>query len=341
MRLSRMVPAFVVACLACVPASAQRAGIEFLNERLRLPESERYDAGAYIESGVGLGFGVDKRLTYLAGNYEESAQRFELAVRKFKYKAEIWVYLARSYFYMKSPAQAKETLNRAQTLMPDLSEELWQPMLSGLEYEIRQRAAQQQAQVDFYSTGQEDVLSLFRLYLFLDDEQAATKLVSVARDRARMMRQKALMVSGSSRRAQVDEAQRWDDLGVSLTGELQGAGIEVPPAPMDSTAMEDPDKAERIRVLQLRVDFYKAEEADFIDLFQAYLDAGDTERARSVLGSLRRQLADTQVRASVAPTADAQAQAEETMANLQTLVDDFLARLPAEESPATAPSAAP
>jgi len=121
-------PNMLVALLLLVTAvGAQERvpGLEFLNERQRSPESELFDEGGYIESGVGLSFGVDKRLTYRPGEYEEASQRFELALRKFRYKTEIWIYLSRSYFYMKSPDAALDALMLAQGLMPDMSARLW------------------------------------------------------------------------------------------------------------------------------------------------------------------------------------------------------------------------
>ena len=52
-----------------VGATAQPRGprIDFLNERQRVPESERFVESDYIESGVGLRFGIDKRLSYFPG----------------------------------------------------------------------------------------------------------------------------------------------------------------------------------------------------------------------------------------------------------------------------------
>ncbi|SVC18557.1 uncharacterized protein METZ01_LOCUS271411, partial [marine metagenome] len=193
MMLPRMV---VISLLLSTGAGTQELipGIEFVNERLRIPESTRFDEGNYIESGVGLSFGVDKRLTYFAGEYEEAAQRFETSVRQFRYKAEIWVYLARAYFYTKSFDVARDALERAEVLMPDLAGTLWQPLLASLQWEIRRRAVQQQAQIDFYSMGREEVLTLFRLYLFLEDHSAASDLLVVSHERARMMRERAKMV---------------------------------------------------------------------------------------------------------------------------------------------------
>ncbi len=326
--------------LSVVSATPQErvAGIEYLNERLRIPESELFDEGAYIESGVGLSFGVDKRLTYLGGEYDEAAQRFEMSVRQFRYKAEVWVFLSRAYFYMKAPDRARDALQRAEALMPDLSDKLWQPLTASLLWEIRQRARKQQAQVDFYSTGQDEVLSLFRLYLFLNDQEGARDLITVAYERARMMREGAQMVSGKSRRAQAAEADRWDELATDLTTELQAVGLEAPPAPERKPVSEPPaadiEEDERIRVLQLRVDYYRVKEDDYRDLFQAYLDRGDPLRARRVLASLDRQMADMNVRASVAPTLGEQADIEEEVEQLRTLRQELESMLPDEAATA-------
>ena len=307
-------------------------GIEFVNERLPIPESTLFDEGVYIESGVGLSFGVDKRLTYYPGEYEEAAQRFEISVRQFRYKAELWVYLARAYFYTKTPDAAQDALQRAEALMPDLSVTLWQPLLASLQWEIRQRAVQQQAQIDFYSTGQEEVLTLFRLYLFLEDHESAADPVGVSHERARMMRERALMVSGASRKAHVDESDRWKQLGIRLTSELRTAGLEVPPAvkstsPQESVITEDIDDQERVSVLQLRVDFYRARQQDYQQLFQAYFDRADSTRARSVLASLGRHMGDLDVRASVAPTLSVQADIEREIEEFRVLRDDLLSQM--------------
>ncbi len=84
-------PYLLLTLLLAIASGAQERvpGIEFVNERMRIPESDLFDEGAYIESGVGLSFGVDKRLTYLPGEYEEAAQRFVFGLLQFRYKAEV------------------------------------------------------------------------------------------------------------------------------------------------------------------------------------------------------------------------------------------------------------
>ena len=185
------------------------------------------------------------------------------------------------------------------------------------------------------------MLSLFRLYLFLEDQVSAVDLIGVSHERARMMRERALMVSGASRAAQVDQADRWEQLGERLAAELRTAGIDVPavskPAPPpESVVTEDIAEQELVRVLQLRVDFYRAREKDFLRLFRAYLDRADTTRARSVLASLGRHIGDLDVRASVAPTLSEQADVEEEIEKFKVLRHDLSKQMPApggDESP--------
>ena len=286
------------------PAGAQERviGIDFTNDRLPIPDSEKYDEGQFIDSGVGLSFGVDKRLTYFAGQYEEAAARFELSVQGFKYKSEIWVFLARSYFNMKSPQLAREALERAQEVMPDLREKLWQPLLGSLLWEIRKRANQQQIQIDFYSQDQDDFFSLFRLYAFLGDFEGAAGVITSARGMDRTMRQLATAVSGDSRKAYLKQAAEWGKLGDRLHEELRELAPQVQvetAADVDqSSAGElapgggngDDANDEETRVLQLKIDFYQAAAKDYEKLFGNYFERGDRKRAVQVLTALDREI---------------------------------------------------
>jgi hypothetical protein len=208
-------------------------------------------------------------------------------------------------------------------------------MMASLKWEIRQRAQRKQAQIDLYSTGQEEVLSLFRLYLFLADQDAARDLVAVAHGRARMMRENAQMVSGDSRSAQAAEADRWEQLGESLVTELATAGIAGPAVPAQPILPEpaekvDIDEQERVHVLQLRVDFYAARKEDYLQLFQAYLDRTDTARALAVISSLERHVTDLEVQASVAPTLSDQADVEDRIKVFNELGDDLRSQIDAD-----------
>ncbi|MFH1567882.1 MAG: tetratricopeptide repeat protein, partial [Gemmatimonadota bacterium] len=242
------------------PLLAQQAEerLDYLNERLRIPESERYSEESYIESGVGLTFGVDRRLSYYPGNYTEATAQFEAAVKRFRYKAEIWVFLSRAYFFMKAPESARDALFRAAEVMPDLSERLWGPLTRGLEWEIRQRANAQRVQADYYSTDQGGFLSLFRLYRFLADTAGAAEVVRSADRRALQMHQGAGMVSAASREAQLAEAARWSDLAdslrlelVAMGGQADLQGAEAASGSLDLAEGPDP-VPERLRILQLK-----------------------------------------------------------------------------------------
>ena len=315
------------------PAGAQErvVGIDFTNDRLPIPDSEKYDEGQFIDSGVGLSFGVDKRLTYYAGQYEEAAARFELAVGAFKYKSEIWVFLARSYFNMKSPGLARETLERAEEVMPDLREKLWQPLLGSLLWEIRKRANQQQVQIDFYSQDQNDFFSLFRLYTFLEDFEGAAGVITSAQGKDRTMRQLATTVSGGSRKAYLKQAAEWGKLAVTLRQELRSEAPDVEvesaadlhpasanePASGDGNASDTND--EETRVLQLKIDFYQAAAKDYETLFGNYFDRGDRQRAGLVLAALDREIGRQGLLKSVAPTVQREVEIETQLEELDEL----------------------
>ncbi len=330
---SRTVSVVVTSTVLLFSASAGMAqapklveGIDFLNERLPLPETERYNEGDYIETGVGLSFGVEKRLTYYAGSYEEAVVSFEESIQRFRYKSEIWVYLARSYFYMKSPDRARQTLEMAQEVMPDLAQSLWQPLIASLLDEIRQRANQQQVQVDFYSPSQDEFLSLFRLYLFLQDHDRATAVIRSAEGRSLKRRGQATAASGSSRKSYVKEATKWLALADQLRSELSGLGVEVPQdsllvamSAQDAATPGNDEDAEKQRILQLKIDFYNATPGEFEELFDLYVQQSMNERATAVLVTLQREIGREQIRASIAPTVQDEVEIEQKVEELKEL----------------------
>jgi hypothetical protein len=141
------------------------------------------------------------------------------------------------------------------------------------------------------------------------------------------------MLSGSGRSSRVKQAEGWDQLGESLANELAAAGL-VPdieksvPIP-EPVQVPDINEAERIRVLQLRVDFYSAQEEDFLQLFKAYLDQADSRKARGVVGAISRHMADLEVRASVAPTVSDQVAIEEQIEAFQMMRNNMAGQVPA------------
>ena len=316
----------------------RRQDLDLLDERLRIPDSELFDDGQYIDSGVGLVFGIDKRLTYYAGQYEDAAAGFEVGVRGYPYKAEIWVFLARAYFYMKSPERARETLERARQVMPDLEERLWGPLVDSLLSVIRQRASEQQIRVDFYSPGQDEFLSVFRLYLFLEDHELAAGVVRSATARGVKMIQMATTVSGSSRRSYLDEAARWHALAGDMAAELETLGTPVDPLAQSGTSTSGDAaidmEAEEIRILQLKIDFYRATEADYRKLFDLYQQRDDGEKSAGVLAAVEKEIGRLQLQASVAPTIQAETDVLDRMDKFTELQKELKTQLPqAAEAP--------
>ncbi len=322
------------AAVGSVSAQERLHGISFTDERLFIPDSESFNDGSYISSGVGLKFGVDKGLTYLSGDYAGAVIAFEEATRTYRYMAEIWVYLARAYFYSESPELAKQTLERAAGMMPDLADRLWNPLIGSLLSEIRQRANQEQIQVDFYSPDQQKILSLFRLYIFLEDTKAAKGVIDTAHQRATEMRERTTMVAGSSQATYIDQAEQWDMLAASLSSEMSLLGEQPPPAPPASVAPEAvpidaaaEQAAERERLLQLRIDYYHASSSEYEELFDAYLLRGDTRRARIVAERARQEAARLGLVASVAATIQDEEEIKQKASTMDSLNKAFDAQL--------------
>ena len=278
-------------------AQPRGARIDFLNERLKVPESALFVEPDYIESGVGLRFGIDKRLSYFPGQYEEAALAFEASIGAYRFKADIWVFLSRSYFYMRDPQKAKDVLLQAAQVMPDLRERFWDPLLNSMLGEIRKRAINLQTQVDFYSKSQGDFLTLFRLYKFLQDYPAGIRVIHGAGDKAEIMRMLADMASSENQRTYRGEATKWDDLAALLSAELEALGVTVPARPQKDLArpeapanQPDPQLIDDTQVLQMKVDYYESEPADYRQLYDNYLQLGMTVQANRVVGALDREI---------------------------------------------------
>ena len=242
-----------------------------------------------------LSYGVDKRLTYLAGQYEKATERFEESLKKFKLKSEIWVYLAGSYYYTKEPEKARQTLERAAAVMPDLNSRVWQPLIEGLIWEIRMRANQLQVQVDFYSQNPDDFLTLFRLYRFLQAYQEAAAVIYAAEGKKLKMGL-AGMSSGANQRVYRKKAQEWRNLANKLRAELKALGVavnppvEALPSASQSAGSQDAELIEAARVLQLKVDFYQAQSKDYQDLFDKYILLDELDKATAVIKAVEREI---------------------------------------------------
>lgn len=307
-----------------LPATGEERRLDFLNESMRAPESIRFRESDYINSGVGLRFGVDRRLSYYAGQYEEAAKQFEKSVQAFRYKSEIWVFLARAYYLMNDPEKARKTLQRAAMIMPDLNENLWSPLLQGLLWEIRQRALALQTQIDFYSKEQGDFVKLLRLYCFLEDYPAASTVINTADARANKMNELAGMASAVSRPQFVAQSKIWQQLADEMRTELKVLGHDAPSSiPLGNRSPEmtsvDSELEEKTRQLQLRIDFYQATQDEYIRLFDNYLALNKPLRAKTVIEALDREIIRVRFRAESVPDFLEQAELEEQIVVLQEL----------------------
>jgi len=277
---------------------------DYLNEKLRIPDSELFQEDDYVETGVGLTFGVDRRLSYFSGKYDEAARRFEKAIQNYPLKSEIWVYLSRTYFFKKEPDKALAVLKQAAEVMPDLQQGLWLPLKRGLNREIRKRANNLQLQVDFYSRSPEDYHSLFRLYRFLEDYAAASMLIYAAEAKVRNMREYASMASGNRRKSYHEQAGKWKELGANLRTELRSLGIAVAEETVQAEKKEEPEEeqselVEATRLLQLRVDFYQylVGPDEYQKLFDSYLKLKKTAGAAGTIKALERGIKRLQLKA--------------------------------------------
>ncbi len=312
---------------------AEERRLDYLNEAMRVPNSTKFREGDYINSGVGLRFGVDRRLSYYAGQYEEAAGRFEESVQTYRYRSEIWVFLSRAYFFMKEPEKAREAIQRAAAIMPDLNEKLWNPLLEGLLWEIRQRALALQIQIDFYSKEQGDFLSLFRLYRFLEDFEGAGGVITAAEANANKMNELASMGSASSRPQHVAQSKKWQALADKLRAELKNLGHEIPARAPDekrspAAIMADPEVEEETRQLQLRIDFYQARHDEYTRLFENYLTLDKPLLAKGVIEALDREISRVRMRAEIEPDFLEQATLEDEILVLQEMQETMRLTLP-------------
>ena len=318
--------------------------LDFMNDKLRIPDSEKFDEATYTATGVGLTFGVDRRLSYYGGKYGEAIAQFTKAVERYPYKAEIWVYLSRAYFFEKKPDRAQEVLKRASALMPDLKTRFWDPFLGGLNKEIRKRASNLQLQVDYYSRGPEDYLNLFRLYLYLEDYAAALNVIQAADAKGRMLRERAVMSAGNNQRSYLERSRSWKNLVKELRDELRGLGVAVGDETQeeDESAREIDSHAqlrEATRLLQLRVDYYQflVEPDDYRELFDNYQALEKPEKAAAVIQAIERAVFRLDLKKVEAVDYQAELDIEEEIADFKALMTSLEAALEAGGAEAVAP----
>lgn len=319
--------------LESVEAQLRKPTIDFLNERLEIPESSRFVEAEYIDSGVGVPFGVDKRLSYYSGNYAEATDRFLESLRKYSFKAEIWVYLARSYFYEKKPGFARDTLERAEAIMPDLAERFWDPLLESMLGEIRSRALDQQAQIDFYTRSQDEYLELFRLFRFLADQQGMSGVIVRAERRAAKMAVMAKMVASNTRVKYLTEADKWVNLAGQMRSEMREVGLLPPEAQSlpaytrENVVSTDVDMLEKTHQLQLKVDFYQPDLNDFKTLFGNYMTLKMPAGARFVIEGVEREATRLRLKADISNDFSEVSKLQEEVTTLDKLKLELSQRL--------------
>ncbi len=318
-------------------------GLDFLNDKLPIPDSDLFDEPSYTQSGVGLAFGVDQRLSYFSGNYAEAVDRFQASIEKFKLKAEIWVFLARAQFYQDNLEAARQTLQDAAVVMADLKDGLWQPLIDGLNWAIRQRANQLQLQIDFYAPDQPTFFSLFRYYTFLGAFDAASGVIHAADRRSNKMNELAEMASAKHFASHRQQANKWKALADQLRAEMQTLGQQVPP-PKDTfvevsdgaATKVDRDLREETRSLQLLVDYYQGKPQDFQKLFDNYLLLGWPDHAANVIKALEREVNRTKVRAEEAREVQEEISLLEKADQFEQLRKNLLEALKLQQKPAAA-----
>ncbi len=266
--------------------------VDFFDERLPIPDSQHYRHADYTHSGVGLRFGVDKRLSYDTRDFAEAVQRFEEAVASYPYKAEIWVYLARAYYHKGAPSRAREALEGATAVMPDLQHRVWDPLLQSMLGEMRRRAAQARTEIAFYPRSRADFLSLFHIHTFLEDHDGALEIIHAAMARSRELHAMAEIVAESHARRYQDEAQAWLDLAENLREDW--CAVDGDAAACSDTILQPAQEASglplAVRRMQRMVGFYAPTADDYRQLIEALRDLEQPEMAAAVLGSLRREI---------------------------------------------------
>jgi len=323
------VPLGVLLLLLAPPLGAQGKGpsLDFLDERVPIPESALYDSAEYGAGGAAAF--AQARNAYDHGHYPQATLSFAQLSNDHPHKSAVWVYLARAFFHGGDFPSARQALQRAGQLMPELEEPLWQPLGRGLEEEVKRLAFQLQAQADYYPKRQGDWLPLLRLYRFLGDSTQALALVEgAARRRAELLSQ-AQAAAGAQRQALLGAAAQWEGLLGQLWAEGGGA-------PADSGQGVNPDsvkEAETLRLLKLRVEYYLAKPKEYQQLFEGYLRLARRAEAGAVVEALEQEVQRLGLLEAVAPTPGAAAKFAEQAAALRTLGQGLRTRLEAVPPP--------
>ena len=314
--------------------------LDFMNDKVWIPDSEKFDEETYTATGVGIAFGVDRRLSYYGGKYDAAVAQITKAVERYPYKAEIWVYLSRAYFLIKKPGRAQDVLKQAATLMPDLKTSFWDPLLAGLNKEIRKRANNLQLQLDYYSPGPEVYHNLFRLYRNLEDYSAASNVIHSAEAKGRELRERAVVSAGNNQRSYMDRSHSWKALGKELRGEMRDLGIAVVGDTQEQGIDFDPkiDAQDRLQkttqLLQLRIDYYpfRDEPADYQQLFDNYQELEEPGKAAAVIQAIERAVLRLELKMVEAADYQTELDIATDIADFKELTTSLEAALKAEKS---------
>ena len=244
------------------------------------------------------------------------------------------MYLARSYFHEKKPEFARDTIERAEAIMPDLAERFWDPLLESMLGEIRSRALDQQAQIDFYTRSQDEYLELFRLFRFLLDQQGMSGIIVRAERRAAKMAVMAKMVASNTRATYLTEADKWVNLAGQMRGEIREVGSVPPEAQSppfvyarENVVSTDIDMLEKTHQLQLKVDFYQPDLNDFKTLFSNYMTLKMPVGARFVIEGVEREATRLKLKADISNDFSEVSKLQEEVATLDKLKLELSQRL--------------
>lgn len=312
-----------------LPLGAQQGApmVDFLAEGLVIPEAAQFDTAQYQASGAAPAFESAKRQSYDLGQYPQAAQRFAPLLQQYQYKSTLWVYLARAYFHSQQLEMARQTLARAGEVMPELRESFWQPLEESMLREVQRQAEELQSQVDFYPERLADFVPLIRLYRFLQDSTGALGVVRTAEQRRTGLYEQAEVAAGVQRQSYLDAAEQWGRLAGSLRAELDSASAASAPPPKATGVADSLKQAETLRLLQLRVDYYRAKPQEYQQLFAEYLRLGRLAEAGLVVAALEREGQRLALLATIAPNAVEEGKQREKAAVLDKLRQQLQAQL--------------
>ncbi|MFH1570556.1 MAG: hypothetical protein ABIL09_21380, partial [Gemmatimonadota bacterium] len=109
---------------------------------------------------------------------------------------------------------------------------------------------------------------------------------------------------------------------VAMGGQADLQGAEAASGSLDLAEGPDP-VPERLRILQLKSEYYRAAPADYRELFEAYLASDLRDRAAGLIGGVEREIGRLTIQASVAPNVQAEAEYEDRIAEYTQMRREF------------------